>query len=247
VHREQRLVFGEDAEAYDRARPWYPSELIDDLVALGGADARVVDAGSGTGRVAVLLAERGLAGVGVEPDPAMAAVARRNLARFPTWRIDVAEFEAWLAEPAELVTSATAWHWIEPERGLRKAQEILRPGGWLAIMSHDWGKSEDESLQAAIDAIYDEQFPEPSPPSRGTAEPSVAGAGFAEPVRRDYGWSRTYTAGQWIDLIGTWSNHRLLPDARRARLFASIRDAIDAHGGSFRRDFVTRLWAAQRV
>jgi hypothetical protein len=48
--REQRLVFGEDAEAYDRVRPSYPPELIDDVVVLAGRPCRAVDAGCGTGR-----------------------------------------------------------------------------------------------------------------------------------------------------------------------------------------------------
>ena len=48
--RDHRLVFGEDAEAYDRARRSYPAALIDDLLALAGPEARVVDAGCATGR-----------------------------------------------------------------------------------------------------------------------------------------------------------------------------------------------------
>jgi SAM-dependent methyltransferase len=247
VEREQRLVFGEDAERYDRARPWYPPELIDDVAALVEGDGRAVDAGSGTGRLAVALAERGFAGVAVEPDPAMAAVARRNLASFPTWRVDVAEFEAWPAERADLVTAASAWHWIDPERGRRKTEDILRPGGWLAVVSHDWGEPTDEPLRAALEAIYDRQFPGPSLPSRSMQEPTVAGPPFKEPVRRKYRWSQTYTTEEWIDLLGTWSNHRLLPEQQRRGLFTAIAETIDERGGSYRRDFVMRLWAAQRV
>jgi hypothetical protein len=38
--RPQRLVFGEDAELYDRVRPSYPDELIDDVVRLVGTPCR---------------------------------------------------------------------------------------------------------------------------------------------------------------------------------------------------------------
>jgi hypothetical protein len=47
--RPQRLVFGEDAELYDRVRPSYPDELIDDVLRLVGTPCRAVDAGCGTG------------------------------------------------------------------------------------------------------------------------------------------------------------------------------------------------------
>jgi hypothetical protein len=39
--REQRLVFGEVAETYDRVRPGYPQALVDDVLAfarLGAGD-----------------------------------------------------------------------------------------------------------------------------------------------------------------------------------------------------------------
>ncbi len=76
--REQRLVFGEDAELYDRARPSYPAKLIDDVVAVVGASATTLDVGCGTGKATTLLAARGLRGVGVEPHAEMAAIARRR-------------------------------------------------------------------------------------------------------------------------------------------------------------------------
>src|SRR5712691_10389571 len=47
--REQRLVFGEVAEAYDRARPRYPSQLVDDVVSFArlGPRDRVLEVGCG--------------------------------------------------------------------------------------------------------------------------------------------------------------------------------------------------------
>lgn len=127
--RERRLVFGEDPERYDRARPTYPSAIIDDLVELVGTDARVIDVGTGTAKGTRLLAERGLTGVGVEADPAMAAVGRRHLDRYPGWRIDESDFEAWTPTtddaPADLLTAAQAWHWVGPS-GSRRAHEWFR-------------------------------------------------------------------------------------------------------------------------
>src|SRR3712207_9472293 len=80
-----RAIFDEDAERYDRARPGYPPALFDDLAALAGIGpgCRVLEIGCGTGQATVPLAERGCEVVAVELGPQMAAVARRNLARFP--------------------------------------------------------------------------------------------------------------------------------------------------------------------
>ncbi len=89
--REQRLVFGDEAELYDQVRPSYPGDLIDDIVALVEKPVRAVDAGCGTGKATLMLAERGVGGVGVEPDPGMAAIATTKLRPFRRWRVDVAD------------------------------------------------------------------------------------------------------------------------------------------------------------
>ncbi|MGH3917188.1 MAG: class I SAM-dependent methyltransferase [Pseudonocardiaceae bacterium] len=130
MHEDRRRAdsFGTDAEQYDRARPSYPAELVDDLV---GPDVRrVLDVGCGTGIAARLFAARGCAVFGVEPDARMAAVARRH-------GIDLAvtSFEAWdpPPEPFDLVLFAQSWHWVDPAISAVKAGGVLRPGGRLAL------------------------------------------------------------------------------------------------------------------
>ena len=76
------------AVLYDRLRPGYPDALMDDLVAVGPTSG--LDVGCGTGKVARAFIARRLPVWGVEPDKAMAAVARSHgvpieLARFETW------------------------------------------------------------------------------------------------------------------------------------------------------------------
>jgi hypothetical protein len=51
--RQQRLVFGEVAELYDRARAGYPEALIDDVISFAGGDGpslRALVLRSGCGR-----------------------------------------------------------------------------------------------------------------------------------------------------------------------------------------------------
>ena len=88
--RPQRLVFGTVAEAYDEHRPGYPDAVLDLFAERARAGERgapsVLDIGAGTGRVATALADRGLGGVAVEPDPAMAGIARRRLPPV-TWEV----------------------------------------------------------------------------------------------------------------------------------------------------------------
>jgi SAM-dependent methyltransferase len=255
--REARLVFGEDAEAYDRARPAYPAELVDTLVGWVGQDARVIDVGCGTGKAAALLAARGMVGVGVEAHPAMAAIGRRNLARWPGWRVDEAGFETWTPQPgdtpADLVSCAQAWHWLDPAVRLHRAHALLRPGGWLALFWNTADTSDDSPTRHALDAVYARRVPGvgvlptcgglPTPGRQGDMPPELA---FDPPVTHDIAWSVRYTTAEWIDLLRTHSNHRLMTPEVRDPLLAEVADVIDAHGGVYESRYVAVLWGARR-
>src|SRR5690242_4014651 len=117
---ERRLAFGEVAELYDRARPSYPAELVDDVLAFSGARAgdHALEVGAGTGKATVAFAERGLEIVALEPSREMAAFARSNVAGHENVTVVEREFERWQADPRRgfrLLFSAQAWHWIPQE------------------------------------------------------------------------------------------------------------------------------------
>ncbi|WP_436795266.1 class I SAM-dependent methyltransferase [Actinospongicola halichondriae] len=240
--RPQRLVFGEVAAQYERHRPGYPDALYDLLVGDGSVED-VLDVGTGTGRAAVALAERGLRGIGVEPSVEMAAIARTNLP--DTWTIETTDFEACRAGDRSdwpLITCAQAWHWIDHDRGLAKAAALLRPGGVLALF---WNRPAfvQDDLRGALDEIYDRLAPDMQSSLRGRGtgpKGQLPGVELGRPptgftaVRRDeLGWERTYTSDQWIGLLETQSDHRLLEPDHRAELHGAVRDAIDERGGQF--------------
>jgi SAM-dependent methyltransferase len=134
-----RQTFGEDAALYDRARPGYPPQLFEDLSRLAdiGPGSRVLEIGCGTGQATVPLVERGGEIVAVELGPAMAAVARRQLARFPSVTVIVSAFEDWPLPPRpfDTVIVATAFHWLDPEIRVTRVANALRPGGALATIA----------------------------------------------------------------------------------------------------------------
>lgn len=258
--REQRLVFGEDADLYDQARPTYPASLIDEVAGMTGLSGRVLDIGCGTGKATVLLAGRGLSGVGVEADPAMAKVAQRNLAGRPDWHIYVSDFETWQPPDGtalfDLACSAQAWHWLDPAVRFRKAHDLLRHGGWLALW---WNRPADDddpdatAVTDGIDAIYAEVAPEIAAKagigSKGAPsadEDIAAGLSFGQPVRKSYLWSKDYTPDEWVALLRTQSDHRLLPAGQLAELTGRVRRFLATKGDVYRHRYVCRLWAAQK-
>jgi len=102
------------------------------------AGARVLDAGCGTGRVMIRLAELGYDCVGVDLDPSMLAMARKEAPELPWIQADLAEFDPAavdLAGDFDLVVAAGNIFPLlsagtEPVVVTRLA-ETLRPGGLL--------------------------------------------------------------------------------------------------------------------
>jgi SAM-dependent methyltransferase len=246
-HQDRRRAhsFGEDAEAYDRERPSYPRALIDELMA--DPPHRVLDVGCGTGKAGVLLAERGCAVLGVEPDARMAAVARRH-----GLEVELAKFEEW--DPAgrrfDLVVSGQAWHWIDPSGGARAAAAALRSGGRLAIFGNR--RMHDVATQAALNDVYGRLAPQMcedsgvleiprSDPFALHAEALAADGRFDPPRSITYVWTQEYARDRWLELLSTHSNHRVLPDDERAALFAAVGEVVDRLGGSIRLEYHTVL------
>jgi SAM-dependent methyltransferase len=141
--RDQRdigRVFEEVPELYDRVRPAYPDELFADLIEITGIDERssVLEVGCGTGLATRSLAALGCSVTAVEPGAGMAALARRRLAAFRNVEIEVSTFEGWdqRGRNFDLLVAASAWHWVDPAIGWRRAQEVLRPRGWMALLGN---------------------------------------------------------------------------------------------------------------
>ena len=125
---DHALSFGAAAEAYDRARPTYPDDVVDWL--LDGVDGLVVDVGAGTGKLTQSLAARHEDVVAVEPDAAMRAILHAKIPGADARDGTAVHLPlAAGAGAASLVTMAQAWHWVDvPSASAEIARALARPG-----------------------------------------------------------------------------------------------------------------------
>ena len=259
IRIKRARTFDKVAELYDRARRPCRDEFFDDLFALADmapAGLEVLEIGCGTGQATLPLARRGCRVTCVEMGENMARIARSKFEPFPDVRVVNACFEEWRPDRAfDMVLAVQAWHWIEPQLRYVRAVEALRAGGILAFSSwnHAFPPGYDPffaEIHAGYETIGDHslQWP-PAPPEEVPDERlELAQSSFFEDVqvlRRV--WAEEFTAEEYVALMSTASDHRLMEQAKREWLFGEMRRLIAAHpGGRIIRHSLTILHVGRK-
>lgn len=254
-----RQTFDRVAQLYDQMRPSYPAAVFDDVIALSGvnADSQVLEIGCGTGHATQEFAERGLAIDCVELGENMADLARTRLARFPRVRIQIADFDRCATDSRyDLAYSAAAYHWLDPASREQKISTLLRPSGWLAFWrnrhirngsSDDFVSAMQEIYAAAAPQLVNERGGLPGPSEVLELErEQLSPRFFEEPVYRVHFWSLRASASDYVRMLATHSDHQLLEERVRQRLFDRIETLIATrYGGSVVKDYATVLQMAR--
>jgi len=80
-----KTVFDEAAQLYDKARPSYPQQLVEDVMFYANlpSDGRILEIGCGTGQATCLFARHGYRMLCVEPGPNLVALAKEKCRDYP--------------------------------------------------------------------------------------------------------------------------------------------------------------------
>jgi ubiquinone/menaquinone biosynthesis C-methylase UbiE len=236
---------GEVADFYAEYRRGYPASVIDSLVDSFGLtrDDLVVDLGCGTGQLALPIADRVRAVVGVDPEADMLARARR--AAFDrgvvnaTWLVGSdTDLPVLLAgERVAAVTIGQALHWMDHRALFRGLVPLLRPGGGIAVVTNGtplW--LQDSAWSRALRGCLEEWFDTALGGACGTDEASQRRYRAA---LVDAGYEVSATAVDYADELdldrivgGVYSalSADSLPDPERRPEFAErIRLALAPH------------------
>ncbi len=154
TREQRRVLFDEVAGLYNATRQGYPAELVDAIVANAaiGPGAAVLEIGCGTGQLTRQMVGRAFELTAIDIGVAMVRTAQSNVAG-ATVRFQVTSFEDFAGTgPFDLIVSATAFHWIDPGVGLAKVARLLRPGGWLALLTT--GERYPEPLQSRLRELW---------------------------------------------------------------------------------------------
>ncbi len=237
-----------DRGHYDRHRPAYPDELIDQacrIAGIGSGDA-VLEVGCGSGQLTRSLAGRGLRVTALEPGTNLISLARQNLAgagavEFVNERFEDAQLPR---ERFRAVFSASAFHWVDPEASWQRAADVLVPGGTLALVQY-FGMEEARSKQDqdAVLAAMRKVAPDIAAnwPAYRDLDATLAGIeGRRGNISAAWSWLGSYDIGrEYAD--------RLFGDVQVAVMPKVIEHTLDELGARVRTmSFYARLSPGQR-
>lgn len=263
--REIGRLFNEVPELYDRVRPSYPDELFTDLAAITGMDERssVLEVGCGTGQATRSLAAFGCSVTAVEPGAELAALARQRIATFGNVKVETSTFEEWddRGRRFDVLVAASAWHWVDPSMGWKRAHEVLYPGAWMALLGNIVVRRPGEPEVYAETADLHERF---SPGNPGWGHPPLEddvrttgeGWGLVDNPGGLFGPTtvRWYPTVQWFngdgfaDLLRSTSLYRRLGREVREPLLDAVAERIRTRmGDRVSRRYLSVLRVGQRA
>jgi SAM-dependent methyltransferase len=253
-----RQAFGADPASYHATRPGYPDwvfEILRDRCGLAPRTA-TFEIGAGTGTATRRLLDLGANPLlAIEPDARMAAFLRDTIPD-EALSVCVAAFEDAALENAgfDLGVSATAFHWLDEDAALMKIANLLRPGGWWAML---WNVFGDDSRADPFHEATKTLLAGASSPSAGSrgipfaldTEARVAAlerTGLFDAIDRwATPWQLDLDPDQTVALYATYSNINIRPDLE-AVLAELGRIARDEFHGHVTRNMISVLYTARR-
>ncbi len=243
-------AFNKAAKIYDKARPGYPEELIDEVLSFASmtSDSRILEIGCGTGQLTVSLAKRGFLITALDRGSALAEIAERNCRKFTNVKIINSAFEDWEndLERFDLFTSAQAFHWIDPKYGIKRASELLNQDGSIALIWNLQERSKDTAFWQATNHIYEKYNPVSSAKSHPLKwsiklhqRELESSDQFEKPVEFRKAWNQIYSHDEYIMLLNTYSDHITIPEPHKSAFFAEISEVITKMGGKVERLYET--------
>ena len=211
-------TFDTVATRYEKLRPKYTDDLYKTLFNYISIDnsSNVVEVGIGGGQATLPILERGCTLTAVEYGENFSKLCEKKFENYKNFSVITEKFEntSFADFQYDLVYSASAFHWIPENIGYPKVYAMLKSGGAFARFANHPNReySEEQAVQRAqIAKKY----------------------GFVDIKHAMFYRTRTFSAKEYVELLGTYSDHIAIKEKIRMEFFSKIEETINKYGGSF--------------
>lgn len=253
--------FDKMAALYDKIRPSYPEQLIEDILSKAQltSNDRLLEIGAGTGKATIQFAEKGFTINCIEMGENLAEILKFNCKEYHNVKVDVATFEEWESaayKVYDLVYCAQAFHWIDKKIKYKKTHSLLKDNGYLALF---WYQNSDDTTEL-IDEInsmiksYVPDFFENEVENASYIEGRemrrleiIESGLFNNPEIIEYTVDSLVDVDTYIQSISTYSRFAVLSDELQKKLIEEIRKIIINNGGYVSSKTAYTLYIAEKA
>jgi ubiquinone/menaquinone biosynthesis C-methylase UbiE len=233
---ELRLSFDTIPEQFEKWRPHYIPELFSLLIKMAnvGKNTKVLEIGPGTGQATDPILETGCDYTAIELGSNLSEFLRNKYKNAENYSLINDDFitHDFGDEKYDMIYSAAAIQWLPEDTAFSKTFRLLKSGGMLAMMFlHMDLRSPQPQMYADMQKVYDKYF---------KTEKNSSNTPFVYDNALDYGYTdlethifrgtRAFTAEEYVQYIGTHSDHIALEEPYRTPFFEGIKEAITRHG-----------------
>ena len=234
--------FDENVVLYDKFRPTYGTKIFGDILSYSRVTKsnKILEIGCGTGNATLPMIQTGAEVTAVEIGENLSKYTAQKFSKYSNFHIIHCAFEDFQASTKyDLIFSATAFHWIKPNKSYSKCKDFLRPGGVLAVFWNTPRISRTNlELYEEIQDLYRRFMPSSQEEKEMLLESDwyikrcndlnnfLKENGYIDCVFKIYQDSRVFLPEEYIGLLKTYSNHMALPSNVQVPLFKQIYSAI---------------------
>lgn len=247
VAKGKEWTFDTVVSTYEKMRPGYVDELykmIFDYVTLDES-SHAIEVGIGSGQATLPILKTGCHVTAVEYGANFSELCKKKFKDYPSFQVINDKFEnVNLAETGyDFIYSATAFHWVPEEVGYAKVFSVLKHGGAFArFANHPYIAKDNSELAEEINHLYNRYYhtfyhTEPKKIQEYSEEQAkelsliAVKYGFTDIQYALFTRIRPFTAKEYIELLGTYSDHIAVDEPIRKEFFEKIEEAIYRHGG----------------
>ena len=161
MNKDNTKKFDGYASDYTVGRPNYAAELIDcmyDSYGMSGSSS-IADIGSGTGKFAVHMLNKGSRVYCVEPNDDMRSTAEKELKYYPKFHSVKGDAENFGLESdsIDFITTAQAFHWFDVEKFRRECSRVLKENGKVFLI---WNvRDMSDPINQELQDVYEKYCP----------------------------------------------------------------------------------------
>ena len=236
-------TFNNVVDVYDKARPTYPQELLEDVLKFANLSffENGLEVGAGTGQATDLFLNsiKKLDIVEVGDKQVEFLNEKYSDKKVSVHKVYFEDYSS--EEKYDLIYSATAFHWVDATVGYPKAWNMLNEGGVMAVFWHMSSVTyRDYGIFVGLDKIKRKYLPSESlgfddegieDVRNKRIEQMQSGKCFSSPVMKEYRWIDKYDAERYALLLESYSSTQTLEEEDKIKYLTEVKDYIKINGG----------------